>query len=60
MQIKKRKISIFKENHVFIEEEHKPSDKVEEELDGIDTDDIGNLADLTRLIFIIEGCGKLM
>ena len=59
MQIKKRKISIFKENHVFIEAEHNPSDKVEEELDGIDIDDTGNLGDLPRLIFIIEGCGNL-
>ena len=37
--------SIFKENHVFIEEEDRPSDKVvivEKELNGIDRDGIGN------------------
>ena len=42
----RRSSSIFKENHVFIEEEDNPSDKVvmiEEELDGIDIDGIGNL-----------------
>ena len=45
---------IFKENHVFIEEDY-PSDKVvtvEEELDAIDIDGIGNLVDLPRLMFI--------
>ena len=39
---------IFKENHVFIEEENKPSEKVvtvDEELDGT-----GNLVDLTTII----------
>ena len=39
---------IFKENHVFIEEENNPSEKVvtvDEELDGI-----GNLVDLTTII----------
>ena len=39
---------IFKENHVFIEEDNS-SDKVSivmEELDGTDKDGIGNLVDL--------------
>ena len=43
----------FKENHVFIEEEDNPSDKIviaEEELDGIDINGIGNLVDLPGLI----------
>ena len=61
-------IFIFKENHVFIEEEDNSSDKVVmvvEELDGIDIDvddidihDIGNLVDLPSLIFIDEECGN--
>ena len=41
---------IFKENHVFIEKEQTPSEKVvivEEEIDCI-----GNLEDLPRLVFI--------
>ena len=41
---------IFKKNHVSIEEEDNPSEKVvivEEETDGI-----GNLEDLSRLVFI--------
>ena len=54
---------VFKENHVFIEEEEdNPSDKVvtvEEELDGTDIDGIGNLVDLPRLMFINEECGNL-
>ena len=48
---------IFKENHVFIEVEDNPSDKVvmvEEELDGT-----GNLMGLPRLMFIDEECGNL-
>ena len=48
----------FKENHVLIEEDN-PSGKtfiVEEELDGIDRDGIGNLEDLLRLLFINEEC----
>ena len=52
---------IFKENHVFIEENN-PSDKVvtaDEELDAIDIDGIGNLVDLPRLIFINEKCTNL-
>ena len=39
----RRSSSIFKENHVFIEAEDNPTDKVamiEEELDGIDIDAI--------------------
>ena len=41
----RRSSSIFKENYVFIEEEDRPSDKVvivENELNGIDIDGIGN------------------
>ena len=59
---------IFKENHVFIEEEDNPSDKVVmvvEELDcididveGVDIHGIGNLVDLPRLMFIDEECGN--
>ena len=30
---------------------------VQEELDGIDIDDIGNLEDLLRIVFIHEECG---
>ena len=54
--------SVFKENHVFIEEKDNPSDKVvmvEEELDDIDMDGIGNLVDLPRLMLIDEQCGNL-
>ena len=32
---------------------------VKEELDGINTDDIGNLEDLLRIVFIHEECGNL-
>ena len=32
----------------------------EEELDGIDIDDIGNLEDSLRLVFIDEECGNLI
>ena len=32
---------------------------VKEELDGIDIDDIGNLEDLLRIVFIHEACGSL-
>ena len=52
---------IFKENHVFIEENNL-SDKVvtaDEELDAIDIDGIGNLVDLPRLMFINEKCTNL-
>ena len=40
----------------------KPSNKVnavEEEQDGIDTDGIGNLMDLLKLMFIDEECRNL-
>ena len=46
-----------------ITEKSNPSEKnviVEEELDCIDTDDIGNLEDSPRLVFINEECGNLM
>ena len=58
----RRSSFIFKENHVLIEEEENPSDKVvkvEEEPDSIDIDGIANLVDLPRLIFIDEKCGNL-
>ena len=58
----RRSSSIFKENHVSIEGEDNPSDKVvmiEEELDDIDIDGIGNLVDLPSLMFIDEECGNL-
>ena len=55
---------IFKENHVLIEEGN-PSEKiaiVEEELNGIDRDEIVNLQDLLRLalrlVLINEECGN--
>ena len=32
---------------------------VKEELDGIDIDDIGNLEDLLRIVFIHKECGNL-
>ena len=32
---------------------------VKEELDGIDIDNIGNLEDLLRIVFIHEECGNL-
>ena len=32
---------------------------VKEELDGIDIDNIGNLVDLLRVVFIHEECGNL-
>ena len=53
-QITKRSSFIFDENHVFIEENNS-SDKpvtTEEEVDAVEVDNIGNLADLLRLIFI--------
>ena len=52
----KRSSFIFKENHVFIEEEHNPSDKAVtvEELDSIE-----NSVDLLKLVFINEECGIL-
>ena len=54
-QIMRRSSSTFKENHVFIEEEHNPFYKrvmVQEELDGIDVDGTRNLMDLPSLMFI--------
>ena len=50
----KRTISICKKNHVFIEEDNL-SDKVvtiEQELDDVEVDCIGNLVDLPRLMFM--------
>ena len=54
-QVMRRSSYIFKENHVFIEEEDNPSNSpkvviVEEELDGIDIDGIGNAVDLQTLL----------
>ena len=52
----RRSSFVFKENQLFNEEDNR-SDKdvmVEEELDGIDVDGIGNLVDLPRLMFIDE------
>ena len=46
---------IFKEDHLFIEDEGKPSDKVVTVVKGpygIDIDGIGNLLDLPRVMFI--------
>ena len=47
-----------KKSHVLIEEDS-PSEKiviVEEELDGIDRDDVGNLEDLLKLVLVSEQC----
>ena len=47
---------IFKKNHGFIQEGN-PSEKVvivEEELNGLNIDDIGNLKDSPRFVFIDE------
>ena len=44
------KKATFQENFVI----------VEEELVGIDTDDIGNLEDSPRFVFIDEGCENLI
>ena len=47
---------ICEENHVFIEEDN-PSDKVvtiEEGLDAVEVDGIGNLVYLPRLIMLID------
>ena len=52
--------SVFKENEVFNEEEI-PSQKVvvaDEEIDGIDIEDTGNLEDLPRIVLIDEECGN--
>ena len=48
----------FQKNHGFIEK-RSPSEKVEEELDYVDIDDIGNLEDSPILVFIDEGCGNV-
>ena len=50
--------AIFKENHVLIKGDN-PSELfiVEEELGGIDRDDIENLEDLLRLVLISDECG---
>ena len=48
--------------HGFVKKSN-PSEKnviVEEELDCIDIDDIGNLEASTRLVFIDEECGNLI
>ena len=50
----KRSSFTCEENYDFIEEDN-PSDKVvtiEEELDTVEVDGIGNLVDLPRLMFI--------
>ena len=52
----------FSKTITFQLNKHKPSEKnviVKEELDGIDIDDIGNLEDLLRIVFIHEECGNL-
>ena len=49
-----------KKNHGFIEEDN-PSEKVvtvEEKLNFVDLDDIGDFGGLPRLVFIDEECGK--
>ena len=51
-----------KKNHVFIEEEDNPSEKVvivEEEMTGINVDGSENLEDLPKLLFTDEECGIL-
>ena len=61
-QIMIRSSFILKENHVFVEEEDSPSDKVvivEEELDDIDIDGILNLVDVPKVMLIDEECGSL-
>ena len=47
-----------KKNNGFIEK-RSPSEKVEEEPDYTDIDDIGNLEDSPILAFIDEECGKV-
>ena len=51
-------VLVFKENHVFIEEESPPVKViiVEKEPNGVDKDGIGNLVVLPRLVFIDEVC----
>ena len=47
---------IFRDNHVFNEEDNLSQETavIDEELNDIDTDDIGSLEDLSRLVFINE------
>ena len=54
---------MFSKKYYSFIEEGNPSEKVvlfEEELDGIDTDDNGNLEDSPRLVFIDEECENLV
>ena len=54
-------IFIWEENHVSIDEDN-PPDKVntiEEKLDAVKIDGIGNLVNLPRLMFIYLECGNL-
>ena len=46
----------FQKNHGFIEK-RSPSEKVEEELDYIDIDDIGNLEDSPILVLLMRNVG---
>ena len=51
---------MFKENHALIKKDN-PSENfviVEEELDGIGRDDIGNFVDLLRMVLISVECGN--
>ena len=50
-------VLFFLKNYVFIEEGN-PSEEVviAEKLDGIDIDDLGNLEDSSRLVFINGEC----
>ena len=53
--------SSFILNHGFVDKDN-PSEKVvilEEELNRVDIDDIGNLEGLPRFVFIDEECGSL-
>ena len=53
---------IFKKDFVFIEEGEKSSEnvaKVEEDVEGFDRDDIGNLDDLSTLVLWIKNVGIL-
>ena len=59
--VRRHYFSSFVLNHNFIEEDN-PSEKVvivEEELNRVDIDDIGNLENLPRFLFIDEECGNL-
>ena len=53
-------VLFLKKNHGFIEEDN-PSEKVvtvEEKLNVVDMDDIGDFGGLPRLVFIDKECGK--